>query len=122
MAFGRCSRMERATLLREDDDGGGGGCLVEIADYAFRGCASLAAVRVPGSVRSIGYEVFRDCTGLESVEIDEGLERVGFNAFWDCRALMFVRLPRSILAIVGARLGEGQVAVPSAIPTFVFGS
>jgi hypothetical protein len=59
---------------------------------------------------------------LESVEIDEGLERVGFNAFWDCKALMFVRLPRSILAIVGARLGEGQVAVPSAIPTFVFGS
>jgi hypothetical protein len=95
--------------------------LVEIADYAFRGCSSLASMKVPRSVRSIGYEVFRDCKTLERVDIAMGLERIGFNAFWDCGSLTFVRLPSSIAAIVGARLGEGQVAVPSAVPTFLFG-
>jgi hypothetical protein len=114
MAFGRCTALSAVALHT--------GSLTEIADYAFRGCTALTIMKVPTSVRSIGYEVFRDCDTLIEVDIEDGLERIGANAFWDCATLTYVKLPRTIVAIVGARLGEGQVVVPRSIPTFIFGT
>ena len=96
-------------------------------DHAFYGCKSLKCIKVPSSVRSIGYQAFYDCEELEDVELVEGLSTVGVNAFWNCVSLQYIQLPSTVKAVVGVKLDkeeEGKVdylaLMPRTIPTFIF--
>jgi hypothetical protein len=43
-----------------------------IADYAFRGCSSLASFRIPASVRRLGISWLTDCSSLTTIIIEFG--------------------------------------------------
>ena len=65
--------------------------IIEIKQYTFSGCSSLASVTVPNSVISIGDSAFSGCSGLTSVTIPNNVTTVGRQAFYDCRELKELR-------------------------------
>ncbi|MDE7227933.1 MAG: leucine-rich repeat domain-containing protein [Treponemataceae bacterium] len=58
---------------------------------AFRGCASLKSVVLPGSVKGISRNAFADCTSLESVTIPASVTHIGTKAFAGCTSLKEIR-------------------------------
>lgn len=58
---------------------------------AFRGCASLKSVVLPGTVRGICDNAFTDCTSLESVMIPASVKKIGMHAFAGCTSLKEIR-------------------------------
>jgi hypothetical protein len=61
-------------------------CVEEIGACAFRDCAKLTEVMIPGA-KKIGAYAFADCSALGSVTLGDGLEYVGRGAFWNCSKL-----------------------------------
>lgn len=55
--------------------------LTGIGNYAFRGCASLAAPEFPDSLKSIGRNAFDGCVNLGIPELPDGLEYQGSTFF-----------------------------------------
>ncbi len=54
-----------------------------ISDYACRNSPALSEVRLPGSLRVIGYEAFARCGGIKDVSIPDGVVAVRDRAFED---------------------------------------
>lgn len=54
--------------------------VVEIADYAFRNNANLAAINIPGSVITIGVQAFNSASAT-SLTLGEGIIEIKSNAF-----------------------------------------
>ncbi len=92
-----------------------------VAANAFANRASLASVKLPATVTSLGEAAFAGCANLASVEFPDGLQVIGERAF-EATALTDVWLPASV-ATIGPRafaacesltrvvsLGEPQVA------------
>ena len=67
--FHACSRLESVELSEG---------LKEIPAYAFLG-SGIKFVKVPASLKSIGYEAFGGCDKLETVEIPEGFNEAIFR-------------------------------------------
>lgn len=63
-----------------------------IADGAFRNCASLTSVTIPGTVNSIGNYAFKNCTALTAISIPSSVKRIGYGAFMDCNSLKSVNM------------------------------
>lgn len=59
----------------------GGKTVVGIGDGAFKGCAGLTSVTIPGCVEDIGDEAFYNCSALRSVTIHDGVREIGDMAF-----------------------------------------
>lgn len=74
--------------------------VTEIKYWAFKECAELTSVTIPGSVTYIGGSAFADCTGLTSVNISHGLTTIGGGAFYNCTSLTSVTIPSSVTYIV----------------------
>ncbi len=70
--------------------------VTSIADGAFKGCAALEAVLVPGTVTAIGAGAFDGCTSLRSLDIPESVSSIGDRAFRDCTSLPSVHVPRAV--------------------------
>ncbi|MBQ9000875.1 MAG: leucine-rich repeat protein [Eggerthellaceae bacterium] len=68
---------------------------VAIDPYAFAYHDSIAAVRVPNTVRSIGRSAFRVCKALRSVELADSVESIGDEAFYDTNIESF-RVPAAL--------------------------
>lgn len=60
---------------------------VTIADCAFDGCKNITSVKLPNSVKSLGYLSFDGCGNLASIEIPSSLTNIGNYAFADCGSL-----------------------------------
>ena len=73
--------------------------VTRIGNWAFAGCANLAAVTIPDSVTEIGSSAFRDCTGLTSVTVPDSVTEIEYSAFRDCTALTSVTIPDSVTRI-----------------------
>ena len=84
--------------------------VTEIKKYAFYGCTSLTSVRIPTSVKSIGYEVFSYCSNLTSMEIPNSVITIGDYAFWQCSSLVNVTIGNSVTSI-----GEGAFSSCSSL-------
>ena len=73
-----------------------------ISENAFRGCASLTTVTIPGNVTSIHAEAFKGCTALTKLTLSEGLKTIlgvvngDAGAFSGCSALPEVVIPSTV--------------------------
>ena len=74
----------------------GGYPVTSIRYCAFRDCASLARVVLPGSIAAIGSNAFQTCVSLSQVQFSEGLATIGTHAFYGCVSLKQLTLPESI--------------------------
>lgn len=71
----------------------------EIAGGAFRNVnREIRSVRIPGSVKTIGYGAFEECN-LTEVVMKDGVETIGYGAFERCRNLTKVVIPGSVRTI-----------------------
>ena len=55
---------------------------MNIGDYAFSQCSSLASVTIGDSVTSIGDSAFYQCSSLASVTIGDSVTSIGGGAFY----------------------------------------
>ena len=84
-----------------------------IGNHAFRSCALLLGVKIPGSVKYIGDSAFKWCTSLGysdlpsdeaegstpligTVTFAEGITHIGPNAFYGCNRIQKITLPDSL--------------------------
>lgn len=61
--------------------------IIAIADNAFSGCETLAAITIPNSVTTIGNSAFHWCTGLTTLTIPSSVTSIGGSAFSGCYRL-----------------------------------
>ena len=73
--------------------------LTTIADSAFYGCTTLASIKLPKALKSIGAHAFNGCRALKSFKVPDGLTTIGKGAFAGCRALDNLTLPTGLTAI-----------------------
>ena len=77
-----------------------------IGDYCFGrynggGCQSLAELKLPSTVASIGRNAFDGCVSLQSIVIPESVTECGVYTFTDCKSLVSVQLPSSWTTLPG---------------------
>lgn len=63
------------------------------------GCSALRSVRIPNSVKEIGYGAFQDCRKLESIKLPKNLKIIGSNAFSGCDRLKKIKFPKGLKSI-----------------------
>lgn len=69
--------------------------ITRIGDSAFEQCYNMRKVRIPGSVKYIGFQSFL-CSGLIRITIPEGVTEIRDHAFNFCEKLQVVVLPESL--------------------------
>lgn len=82
------------------------GDVVDIPNFAFYGCASLASIVIPDGVTSIGASAFYQCTSLESINIPEGVTDIGAFAFGTGTS--------------SAKMKDGKITLPSTLQSIYF--
>ena len=85
--------------------------LTEVADGAFEGDGSIAAVVVPAGCRRIGARAFAGCRGLTDVWFEAGETVIDESAFDGCGALIF-HCPEGSPAADYARAKGYDIAAP----------
>ncbi len=73
--------------------------LKAIGYRAFSDCSSLTSVTIPDSVTEIGACAFQDCSSLTSVTIGSSVTVIELRAFQDCSSLTSVTIPDSVTEI-----------------------
>lgn len=71
-----------------------------IGQNAFRNCASLNSISLPGSVTTIDDFSFAGCTNLTNIVIPDSVTKIGKQAFDGCRSLKSIILPESLTTII----------------------
>ena len=84
--------------------------MTSIADQTFRDCSSLASIKIPSSVMSIGSCAFFGCSSLTSVEIPSSVTNIGGEAFGACSSLTSVEIPSSV-----TNIGDGTFSACSSL-------
>ena len=95
--------------------------VINIGDFAFAGCDSLASIVIPDSVTSIGIYAFEGCTNLTSATIGNSVTSIGKGAFKNCNNLANVtfkntsgwRLSSNTLPTNGTNISSSSFADPS---------
>lgn len=72
---------------------------VAIADSAFSECTKLKSVKIPSSVKQIGYRTFYNCSSLESIDIPDGITELPEYVFYGCDSLTEVKIPFGVKKI-----------------------
>jgi hypothetical protein len=67
-----------------------------IGDCAFRGCANLASVTIPGAARYVGAGAFQDCPALGTVTLGNGIKSILRAAFLNCVSLRGLKIPDGV--------------------------
>lgn len=67
--------------------------------YALSGHSKLKAIKLPNSLKKIGYRAFFNCPVLTTVEMQASVENLGNEAFSNCTSLTSVNLPASVTQI-----------------------
>jgi hypothetical protein len=70
--------------------------ITSISSEAFRYCAALKTVDIPGSVNGYGVNVFSDCTALEEVRFLNGVTKLPGAGFINCKALRYLEIPDTV--------------------------
>ena len=75
------------------------GANVNIGDYAFQNCNSLASITIPNGVTSIGNYAFGYCYNLASITIPNGVTSIDSSAFYYCSSLAPITIPNGVTSI-----------------------
>lgn len=69
-----------------------------VGKYAFASSQKLTSVRLPASIKSLGYGAFAACRNLQTVRFDEPsqLTTIGWLAFLSCKSLTAIHIPASV--------------------------
>lgn len=78
---------------------------ITICDSAFRNCADITEVIIPGSTRIIGAYSFYNCASLVSIKIPDGVTSIGKVAFVNCNNLDHPYIPESVRDISAYVIG-----------------
>ena len=73
--------------------------LTTINDNAFKGCTSLATIKLPRALKAIGAHAFDGCRALKTFKLPETMNSIGEGAFAGCRAITEMVLPTGLTAI-----------------------
>lgn len=73
--------------------------LTSLADNAFKGCTSLANIKLPKALKHIGAHAFDGCRVLKTFKLPDALASIGEAAFAGCRVLTDLTLPIGLTAI-----------------------
>lgn len=84
-----------------------------IADRTFMGCKEVTAVRMPGSLRSIGAYAFSGCQRLVAAEIPQSVTEIGSSAFSNCPELAGPLVLPAKLTQIGSFAFSGCQALTS---------
>lgn len=82
-----------------------------IGDFLFEECRKLETIKLPTSVKGIGYSAFHGCKALRSVELSPQLNYIDMGAFYDCSSLYSIDLPKSIRYIGNSAFGYTSVTL-----------
>ena len=83
--FGNCFYLSKVKLSNK---------LTEL-NWTFQNCRALGSIKIPNSIKSIGYNTFAGCTGLRSIHTNK-IAEIDFDAFSGCTALTHVVLGEDI--------------------------
>lgn len=70
----------------------------KIGAYAFVG-GNFQNIKLPASLKRIGYSAFKSCAMLQNLEFPDSLEILENGAFSDCHSLQTVKFPKSLKTI-----------------------
>lgn len=73
--------------------------LTTLSDDAFAGCALLASLRLPKSLKRIGARALQDCQSLRQLNLPTTIAAIGADAFSGCALLSELELPAGLTAI-----------------------
>ncbi len=97
--------------------------VMEIADYAFRNCTQLTAVRIPFTVSWIGESAFEGCIALSEIEIPRLIVEIMPFTFKGCISLTSIKIPSDVETIhQGAFEGSGLTSIIIPETVLVLGS
>lgn len=96
-----------------------------IPDAAFANCGSLASMKLPERVESIGVSAFSGCVSLETIELNDKVASIGKYAFSKCMKLKSFTAPAVLesigteafngcLELADVKLSEGVVDIEAA--------
>ncbi len=68
--------------------------------YSYRlSFNNIKTVKLPDSVKTIGYGAFSYCKNLNSINLPDGLTSIGEDAFYNCTSLNSITIPDSVTYI-----------------------
>lgn len=70
--------------------------VTSVAGYAFNGCEGLNSVKMPSSIKRIGYKAFSECKNMKEAALPANLEWLGESAFEWCESIKSVTIPAAI--------------------------
>jgi hypothetical protein len=77
---------------------------------AFRSCAKLNSLTMPGGITSIQSFAFQLCTSLTSIVIGHDVESIGAFSFWGCTSLSSVTAPDGLASIGAYAFAQNALA------------
>ena len=75
-----------------------------ICEYAFKD-SKITSVKLPESLKTIGYAAFNSCKNLEEFTIPDGIEVIPGSMFSGCTKLKAVNIPDSVTKIENNAFG-----------------
>ncbi len=73
--------------------------IMEIGDFAFRGCGNLTEITIPVNVKRIGSSAFGFCFSLKNIDIPDSVEYIDALCFTDCTDLEEIVIPDNVKMI-----------------------
>ena len=72
--------------------------MTSIGEYAFYGCSSLAAIKIPEGVTTIGKSAFYGCSVLTRFSLSPAVS-IGEDCFWNCDALFLAAADQNMSTV-----------------------
>ncbi len=70
--------------------------VTRICSYAFYGFKSIETVKLPSTLKEIGYSAFSNCSNIKDLSLPDAVEMIGGFAFFSCRSITKVELKENV--------------------------